>query len=102
MIEVRAGKPPIDFSPASVREEVVQNVATILATLRYSVPFARDLGVNPVYLDDPLPAGRAQATADVIRAIRRYEPRCRVESVSFDTDPIEGILIPKVRISINE
>lgn len=100
-VEIKALPMPINFAPATVREEVIQNVATILATMRYSVPFARELGLNPDYLSDPVPAARARATADVTRAIRRYEPRCRIESVDFDEDPVEGILIPKVRVSID-
>lgn len=91
----------IDFSPPSVVEEVLQNVATILATMRFSVPYDRGLGLNPEYLDDPMPVSQARATADIIEAIHRYEPRCRVESVTFKGDGVDGTLIPTVRIYIN-
>lgn len=100
--EIRPGKVSIDFAPASVREEVIQNVSVLLSTMRYTVPYARGLGVNPEYLDDPMPAARARAVADITSTIHRYEPRCRVESVAFDVDPKEGVLIPRVRVSINE
>lgn len=100
IFEVLAGPRSVDFAPSTVEEEIIQNVATILSTLRYTVPFDRGFGVNPTYLDDPMPAGRARVTADVIRAIQRYEPRCKVESVVFDADQGEGVLIPKVRVSI--
>lgn len=100
--EIKAGIAPIDFAPVSVRAEVIQNVSVLLSTMRYSVPYARELGVNPEYLDDAMPASRARATADIIGTIHRYEPRCRVESVAFDADPKEGVLIPRVRVSINE
>lgn len=93
---------PVDFAPATVTEEILQNVATILATVRYSVPYDRELGINPEYLDDPMPVTQARATADIIDAIRRYEPRCGVESVTFTGDGIEGIMRPLVRVYIHE
>lgn len=93
---------PVDFAPATLVEEVLQNVATILATMRYSVPFDRALGINPEYLDDPMPVTQARATADIIEAIRRFEPRCGVESVTFTGDGAEGIMRPLVRVYINE
>lgn len=92
---------PIDFAPATLRDEVLQNVATILATPRFSAPFARQLGVDPQYLDDPTPVARARAVADITEAIHRHEPRCRVESVSFEADEAEGRLRPIVRVRIN-
>lgn len=93
---------PIDFAPATVTEEVLQNVATILATMRYSVPYDRMFGVNPEYLDDPTPVAQARATADIIEAIQRHEPRCGVESVRFTGNAMEGTLRPIVRVYINE
>lgn len=92
---------PIDFLPATVEAEVLQNVATILATPIFSVPFARRLGLNPEYLDDPAPVAQARAVADITEAIHRNEPRCRVTSVSFEADEAAGFLRPRVRVRIN-
>lgn len=91
---------PIDFDPPGETQEILQNVATILATMRYTVPYDRAFGINPEYLDDPMPVAQARATADVIEAINRYEPRCRVESVTFQGDGMEGITRPIVRVYI--
>lgn len=93
---------PVNFAPQSVRDEVIQNVATILATPRFTVPYDRNFGVNPDYLDDPMPVSRARSIADIIESIHRHEPRCRVESVVFKGDAAEGILRPIVRVFINE
>lgn len=92
---------PINFQPATEAEEILQNVATILATMRYSVPYDRQLGINPEYLDSPIPVARARATADIIETLHRFEPRCRVESVTFSGDGMEGIMRPRVRVYIN-
>lgn len=93
---------PINFAPATVTEEVLQNVATLLSTLRYTVPYDRLLGLNPEYLDDPTPVTRARLTADIIEAIQKYEPRAKVIEVTFKEDQAEGILIPTVRADVNE
>lgn len=93
---------PIDFAPATERAEILQNVATILATPRFSVPYDRRFGIYPDYLDGPLPVAQARASADIIDAIHRLEPRCRVVSVSFTGDAADGTMAPRVRVSINE
>lgn len=93
---------PINFAPGSVTEEVLQNVATLLSTLRYTVPYDRLIGVNPDYLDDPTPVTRARLTADIIDAIQKYEPRAEVIELTFEEDQAEGILIPTVRVDVNE
>ena len=48
----------------------------------------------------------ARISAEVIRAITEFEPRCRVVSVDFEetitTDAEEGRLTPKVSIAIKD
>ena len=92
---------PVNFAPATVVEEVLQNVGTLLATMRYSVPYDRALGLNPEYLDDPIPLTQARATADIVATIQRYEPRCIIDSVTFRGDAARGIMQPTVRVKIN-
>lgn len=101
IVDVTPRAAPVNFAPATVVEEVLQNVATILATMRYSVPYDRDFGLNPDYLDDPVPLTKARATADIIATIRKYEPRCKIESVEFRGDAATGKMTPVVRVSIN-
>ena len=53
----------------------------------------------------PYPVARALMQSSVIEAIESYEPRARVESVTFDetlADAMDGILCPRVIISIGE
>ena len=91
----------VNFGPDSEREEVLQNVATLLGTMRYTVPFDRELGINPDYLDDPTPRTRAKLTANVVDLIRRKEPRAKVVEVNFKEDQAEGVLIPTVKVIVN-
>lgn len=74
----------VSFQPSSEREEILQNVRTILATRKGSVPLDRDLGLSWEHLDKPYPVARSLMTAAVIEAVESYEPRVRVESVEFE------------------
>ena len=100
-VEVLATQKEINFAPANLVEEVAQNVRTICTTPKYSVPLDRLFGVNAVIVDRPTPKAIAEMQAELIQAIRRFEPRCRVKKVSFDGN-IDGRLTAKVRIEILE
>jgi len=91
----------VNFSPATVEEEVLQNVKTILTTVKYSVPLDREFGLSATMLDDPMPIAQAKLSAEIVGAIRRWEPRARVVEVKYEGDGMEGILRPKVRLEIN-
>ena len=95
----------VDFAPANETAEILQNVRTILITLVGSVPMSRIFGIDWESIDSPYPVARALMQSAVIEAIESYEPRARVESVTFDesvTDSMDGILSPRVLISIGE
>ena len=95
----------VDFSPANETAEILQNVRTILVTLIGSVPMSRIFGIDWEHIDSPYPVARALMQSSVIEAIESYEPRARVESVTFDetlADSMDGILCPRVIISIGE
>lgn len=102
MHEVTPLSAPVNFAPETETDEILQNVATILATMRYSVPYYREFGINPEYMDSTIMVAKAKATADIIESLGRFEPRCRVESVTFDGDGMEGIMRPRVRVYIND
>ena len=89
----------INFAPTSIQEEVIQNIKTLLSTMKFTVPLDRNLGIIANALDEPMPVAMAKISSDVIDAISQYEPRAKVTQISFDGD-IDGKLIPKVRIEI--
>lgn len=100
-VDILATLDGVDFAPADTLTEVIQNVRTICATAKYSVPLDRRFGLNAVMLDAPMPKAMAALQAEIIAAIRKYEPRARVTKVSFEGD-MDGRLIPKVRCRIDE
>ena len=94
-------RPTINFAPATVAEEVVQNVRTIITTIKYQIPLDREFGIDGEALDRPMPQAQALITSEIIRQIRRYEPRAIIESITF-TGELSGRLVPRVEVRINE
>ena len=92
--------PQIDFAPASVVEEVIQNVRTIVTTIKYSIPLDREFGIDGSVVDLPINVAKAKLTSEIFSAIRRYEPRAVIESIAFKGEDT-GRLIPIVGVSIN-
>lgn len=80
----------INWSPTPV-EEVVQNVRTLLATAPGTVPLSRAMGTPQDTLDTPESAAGARLQADVVRAVKIYEPRVKVKRVRV-TAAADGVL----------
>ena len=89
----------IDFMPDDTVSEVLQNVITICTTVKGTVPLDRELGVNPVIIDEPVNVAKAKISSEIIEAVRKYEPRARVTEVSFEGSEGEKIT-PHVKVRI--
>ncbi len=100
-IDITAMNEEINFAPKTEAEEIAQNVRTIITTPKYSVPMDRLFGVNAEIIDRPTPKAMAQLQSEIIQAVRKYEPRCKVKKVIFEGDN-DGKLIVKVRVEIGE
>lgn len=92
----------IDFSPVSRAAEIVQNVKTLLSTRRGSVPLDRSLGVDMRAVDAPMQRAAAAFRVEIVEALRRFEPRCKVLRVDLEGDAADGLLVPKVQVRIDE
>ncbi|WP_052523775.1 GPW/gp25 family protein [Geobacillus kaustophilus] len=93
MIDFKA----IDYG-ATGNEEIIQNVRFILSTIIGSCVLDINLGVSPDIADSPIQLAQAKITAEIIEKIEAYEPRVMVESVTFFADPLNGRLIPQVKV----
>ena len=93
--------PQIDFAPVTVIEEVLQNVRTIISTIKHSVPMDREFGIDGAIIDRPINIAKAHLSNEIFRAVRRYEPRAVIESIDFDGDE-SGELTPTIKIRIDE
>ena len=95
----------IDFAPNNEVAEILQNIRTILTTRIGSVPLHRDFGITWEHIDKPLPVAQTLMQAAIIDAIIEFEPRAKVVNVEFESnekDAIEGVLKPRITISIGE
>ena len=89
----------VNFAPENEVIEILQNVLTICLTQKYSVPMDRDLGVDAVFVDEAVSRIRAKFKQEVVRAVKKYEPRARVTSIDFTAD-LNGKVCPRIRIKI--
>ena len=89
----------VNFAPESEVIEILQNVLTICMTQKYSVPMDRLLGVEGEFLDEAVSRVRAKFKQEVVRAVKKYEPRARVTSIDFQTD-LNGRVIPRIKVRI--
>ena len=77
----------INWFPQTTIEEIVQNVTLLLTTAVGTIPLDRRLGIDPSFIDDPMPRGRAKAAIAIGQTIQDYEPRVEVMTVDFIPDP---------------
>ena len=89
----------VNFAPESEVIEILQNVLTICLTQKYSVPMDRLLGVEGEFLDEAVSRVRAKFKQEVVRAVKKYEPRARITSIDFTTD-LNGRVYPRIRVKI--
>lgn len=101
IVDVTADIGPVNFAPATELEEILQNVRTILTTLKKSVPMDRDFGISGDVVDLPIATAQAKLTGEIVAAVNKYEPRASVVSVSYEGEEVEGVVKPKVRIKVN-
>lgn len=91
----------INLEPKTTREEILQNVAVILSTPKFSVPLDRGLGLAQRFLDKPIQVAQPVLISEVLEALEEYEPRVQVDDVTFELGERPGALIPVVEVSIN-
>lgn len=101
MVDVDANLTKVNFSPQDEATEVIQNVKTILSTLKGTVPMDREFGISGEIIDLPVPAAQAQMTAEIVDAVNKYEPRAQVVSVNYEGTETDGNVVAKVRLKIN-
>lgn len=91
----------IKVLPDSQEQEILQNIRTILLTQVGSVPLYREFGVNADMLDAPLNIAQNRFTAEVAKAIARWEPRAKLKGIVWqESAAVEGKLEPLISVEI--
>lgn len=88
----------VDLAPANVHQEVLQNVAIILDTIRKSCPLLRRLGIPGDLFGRPLPVVENTLVGEIYDQIEMFEPRAIISEVNFERDELHGLLIPVVTL----
>lgn len=89
--------------PETVAEEVLQNLYTLLSTVKGAVPLYRDFGINADIIDRPIPVAKSLYINEIYEAINKYESRAEIVSIRFDeTAEMEGKIIPILEVNIND
>ena len=99
--EIKVGVNAIDFGASGV-QEVLQNISMILETPAFSCAMNRDFAWTPDMLDEPINIMKARIKGSVVEAIQKYEPRAEITSIDFETDALNGKIIPVVRVRMDE
>jgi len=89
----------IKFNPDTLAEEILQNVYTIITTLKFSVPLDREFGISAAVLDMPLNKSQAALKSEIVQAVRKFEPRARITSIYFDST-MDGKLFTRLKVAI--
>jgi phage baseplate assembly protein W len=95
----------VNFDPETEVVEILQNVRTIIGTRKGTVPLDRDFGISWDYVDQPIAVAQMLMRSEIVDAVETYEPRAKVESVTFhgsQEDSLDGVLKPIVTVSIGE
>ncbi|MGF9821974.1 lysozyme [Brevibacillus agri] len=95
----------VNFSPASLVEEVKQNIRTIASTALGSAPGSRTIGVDWELVDEPINIAKARITGVLMAAIAEQEPRVQITRIDFheqDTAGMYGRLVPIIRFILAE
>jgi len=90
----------INLAPETREEEIMQNVAVIISTPKFSVPLDRGLGMAQRFVDKPIQVAQSILISEVLDAVERDEPRVEVLNVTFEMGGTPGALIPVVEVDI--
>ncbi len=99
---VTASEPiKINLAPATLIEEILQNLSMILQTIKKTAPLYRDFGLSGSFVDKPTPVAESLLVAEIYEAIGQYEPRAEIVGITFEKDESTGKLNPCLEVEIN-
>ena len=69
---------------AQGQERIIENARNIIRTKRYEVPFMRDMGLNPDFIDCSANELIENISSDVVETLEIYESRVTVLDVTVE------------------
>lgn len=95
-----ANPPALTFFPQTAEEKIIQSIYCIMGTIKGSVPCYREYGLDNNWLHRPVNAVESAYAVAVSQALSEYEPRVRVEGITFVRDPLHPDHL-HVRLEVN-
>lgn len=84
-------------------DEIVQNIKLLLNTPKGSVPLDRDFGISWEAIDKPTDLAYTKIRAEIIKQIKRYEPRVDVKKLIIeDSEAYDGVLRIKLLVKVKQ
>lgn len=91
-----------NFNTTDTVLSVLQNLSLLYATKQGTVPQYREYGLPMEFIDKPMPIAQTMAVAEITEATEKFEPRASIVGITFETDNVNGRLIPVVEVEIND
>lgn len=91
----------INLAPATITEEILQNLSMILQATKNAVPLCRNFGLSGSVIDKPIPVAETLIVGELYEAVEKYEPRAKIVNVTFEQDEVIGKLNPCMEVEIN-
>lgn len=88
----------INLAPDNAYEEVIQNIAIILAMVQKSAPMLRRMGISSELYGRPLPVAENILIGFIYDQLEEYEPRAILGALTFERDDLTGKLIPIIEL----
>lgn len=85
---------------ASGKDRIVQNALNLLRTRQFEVPFMRELGINPDFLDSAPQSIQTGFLSHITELIEDGEPRATVVDVRIETCDGDGAYIIAVDLEV--
>ncbi len=96
----------LNFAPATLIEEVYQNVNDICSVFKGEVLLDRDFGIDPNIIDSPMTETQQRLVAGVVANVERLEPRIKVKRIQIVNigvaEAAAGTLAVRVKIRIKD
>lgn len=83
-------------------EDILRCLETLYSTRKGSQPLDRNFGLDWSFIDKPLPVAQQEYAFEVIKKTKEYEPRVKVQDVTYEFDEINGKMKPVITLEKGE
>ena len=90
------------LSDSEIAKAVKKCLTVLFGTRVGTQAMDRDFGLSWDFLDKPTEIAQAEICEEVMIKVKKYEPRANVEKITFEGSAVDGVLIPRIEVSINE